>query len=562
MPATLLLVNLLGAVALLLWGIRMVRTGVERAWGGSLRSSLGRALDHRLPAFAAGLGVTMVLQSATATCLLIASFAGRALLPGSAALAAMLGADVGTAAAAQILSLDISWAAPSLILIGFVLFQRASGRRWKSLGRVVLGLGLVFLALAMIVGDAEPIRQSPLVLQIVNALGREPALALLLAALLTWLAHSSLATVLFIASLAATGSLPLPVALVLVLGANLGAAMPALAATWSTGPAARRVALGNGAFKLAGCLAAVGFLAPAAGLLETEITGAARQVMTAHLVFNLALAAIFLPFTGLAARLLQRLLPDQAAPAPQTLETVRYLAAADLADPRVALANAGRETLRMGDIADRMLGGVGSLLRGGDREAVAALSRLDDALDAIYVAIKGYLTEIRREPLEPDENRRCAEIMDFATNLEHVGDIIDKNLLDAVGKKIKRELAFSAEGLAELDDMLSRVQDSLRLALNVLVSRERGQARRLMERKEMFRDLERRTQERHYARLQQGVAASLETSELHLDILRDLKQINAHLTSVAYPILEEAGDLRPSRLNDGTVVAKLRDTRP
>jgi len=548
MSATLLIINLLGAVALLLWGIRMVRTGVERAFGSSLRAGLGRALANRLRAFAAGLGVTVVLQSATATCMLVASFAGQSLLPGAAALAVMLGADLGTAIAAQILSLDISWAAPVLILIGFVVFQRCEGRRPRSIGRVLLGLGLIFQALAMIVDVSAPIRESALVIDVVQALGSEPALAFLIAALLTWLAHSSLATVLFVASLSATGTLPLPVAVVLVLGANLGAALPALSATWQSPPAARRVAAGNGLFKLLGCLAAVWFVGPIAGFLQDVMDDPERQVMAVHLGFNAALALLFLPLTGQAARLMERLLPDLPPEREAEGNQARFLSVADLSDPGLALANAGRETLRMGDVTDHMLGGLGSLLRGGDKAAVTELSQLDDVLDDLYVAIKGYLTEVRREPLEADESRRCGDLMDFATNLEHVGDVIDKNVLNAISKKIKRDLKFSQEGLAELDDMLGRVRDSLRLALNILMSGDRTQARALLERKEEFRALEREAQERHYLRLQEGVAASLETSELHLDILRDLTQISAHLASVAYPILEEAGDLRSSRL--------------
>ena len=558
MSATALIINLLGAVALLLWGIRMVRTGVERAFGGSLKTVLGRALGNRLKAFAAGLGVTVVLQSSTATCLLATSFVDRALVAGAAALAVMLGADVGTAVAAQVLSLKVAWMAPLLVFVGFVLFQRSEGRRWKSLGRTVIGLGLVFLALSMIVDDAAPIRQSPLVLQVVEALGREPAIALILAALLTWVAHSSLATVLFVASLTATGSLSLHLSLILVLGANLGGAAPALAATWQASPAARRVALGNAFFKLSTCLGALALLSPAAELLSALDGEPARQVMVAHLAFNLVLAAVFLPVVGLVADLLTRLVPDGPAPREDAPETPRYLAASDLGDPGLALANAARETLRMGDIADRMLAGIGTLLKKGDRMTAEAVTGMDDALDALCAGIKVYLTEVRREPLEPVESRRCSDIMDFATNLEHVGDIIDKNLLDAATKRVKRELSFSEAGQAELDNILSQVRDSLRLALNVFMSGEHAQARTLMERKDMFRDLERNAQDQHYERLRQGVAASMETSALHLDILRDLKQIHSHLASVAYPILRESGDLRPTRLRDAGVLGEAR----
>jgi phosphate:Na+ symporter len=548
MSATVLILNLLGSVALLLWGIRMVRTGAQRAYGTALRGLLGRTLGNRGRAFLAGFAVTAVLQSSTATCLVVASFTGTAVVAGAAALAAMLGADVGTAVVAQFLSFNIAWAPPLLFLAGFAVFQSSSGRRWRCLGRLVMGLGLILLALSMIVHNAEPIGQSPLVLELVGALGGEPLIAVVLAALLTWLAHSSLATVLFIASLAATGALPVEAALVLVVGANLGGGIPAIVATWRSVQAARRVALGNGFFKLAGCIVALPLLGMAGALLATVDAEPARQVMLAHLGFNLILAAVFMPSAGIVARVLARLMPDRPEPEGVEIEQVRYLAATDLPDPGLALANAARETLRMGDVADRMLVGVATLLRGGDREALAAVSHLDDALDNLYGGIKAYLTEVRREPLEPHDSRRCGDIMDFTTNLEHVGDIIDNNLLDLVGKKMKYGLAFSDEGQAELDDILARLRSHLRLALNVFMSGDRGQARKLFEQKEVFRDLERDAQERHFERLQQGVAASIETSALHLDLLRDMKRINAHLTSVAYPILEETGELRHSRL--------------
>ncbi len=526
----------------------MVRTGAQRAYGSALKRTLEQALGNRGRAFLAGLAVTAVLQSSTATCLVIASFTGTALVSGAAALGAMLGADVGTALVAQFLSLNIAWAPPLLILVGFVVFQSSARRRWRSLGRLGIGLGLILLALSMIVHNAEPISQSELVLDLVGALDDEPLIAVVLAALLTWLAHSSLAIVLFIASLAATGALPVEAALVLVLGANVGGGVPAIIATWRARHTARRVALGNGMFKLVGCLVALPLLGYADDLLAALSSDPNRQVMFAHLGFNLALAAIFLPAVGLVARVMERLIPDMPEPEGDQLEQIRYLAPTDLPDPRLALANAARETLRMGDITDRMLVGVATLLRSGDREALAATSRLDDALDTLYGGIKAYLTEVRREPLDPDDSRRCGDIMDFTTNLEHVGDIIDNNLLDLVGKKMKYELSFSDQGLAELDDILSRLRDHLRLALNVFMSGDRRQARKLFEEKEVFRDLEREAQEHHFERLQQGIAASIETSALHLDLLRDLKRINAHLTSVAYPILEETGELRSSRL--------------
>lgn len=327
-------------MALLLWGMRMVRTGVTRAYGGDLRRVLGRYLGGRFQAFAAGLGITAVLQSSTATCLMTASFAGQGLVGAAAALAIMLGADVGTSLVAQIFSLDISWLSPILIVAGSVLFHAGRDKRTRNLGRIGLGLGLMLLALGLIVGASAPLRESDALRGVVAALSGEPVLAVLIAALLTWLAHSSLATILLIVSFVGAGVATLDLAFALVLGANLGGALPALTATLRGAPAGRRVAIGNAIFKFAGVALALPFLAELGPWIAAFEADALRQVVNFHTAFNLALAALFIGLTGVVGRLAARLAPDveraedPAAP--------RYLDPSALGEPSVALASATR----------------------------------------------------------------------------------------------------------------------------------------------------------------------------------------------------------------------------
>ncbi len=537
-------------MALLLWGMRMVRTGVTRAYGGDLRHVLGRYLGNRFQAFAAGLGITAVLQSSTATCLMTASFAGQGLVGEAAALAIMLGADVGTSLVAQVFSLEISWLAPVLIVIGSVLFHAGRVKRIRNLGRIGLGLGLMLLALGLIVGASAPLRDSAVLRGIVTALSGEPVLAILVAALLTWLAHSSLATILLILSFVGAGVAGLDLAFALVLGANLGGALPALSATLRAPPAGRRVAIGNAIFKLAGVALALPFLAELAPWIAAFEADELRQVVNFHTAFNLALAMLFIGFTGAVGRLTLRLAPDDETG--QDPAAPRYLDPSALEEPPVALASASRETLRMGDALDGMLREVIEVFRENDKMRISRIASMDDTVDRLYDAIKLYLTEISRAPLDAQESKRCADIMTFMTNLEHIGDIIDKNLLELASKKVKYQLRFSDQGLAEITDLHGRVADNLQLAMNVFVSGDRDLARRLLSEKDHFRDLERQAAESHHERLRHGLRESIETSSLHLDVLRDLKRINSHLTSVAYPILEASGDLRRSRLRDNT----------
>jgi len=540
--------------------MRMVRTGMTRTFGGRLRVFLGRYLGNRFSALLAGIGVTALLQSSTATCLMTASFAGRGLMVSATALAVMLGADIGTTLVAQLFSLKITWLAPILITFGLVTFLSGNRKRTRDFGRLGIGLGLMLLALRLIVNDTAPLRESQVVLEVIESLGGEPLVAILIAALITWLAHSSLATVLLICSLAGIGTVPLSLVFPLVLGANLGGTIPAIAATLGSAPAARRVALGNALFKLAGCILVVPLLAYIPDLMAQIEAAPVRQVVNFHTAFNIALAVLFVGFTGPMSWLLKRWLPE--APATADEGQARYLDPAAIEEPAVALANARRETLHIADVLDEMLRKSMDTLRRDDREYLNVVSSMDDIVDRLFEQTKLYLTDVSRHELGEDESRQCSDIMAFATNLEHIGDIIDKNLMELAAKKIKYRLHFSEEGLRDIQKMHQRVHDNMKLATSVFVSNDRQLARKLLLEKEHFRDLERNAAESHHERLKSGMRESLETSSLHLDILRDLKRINSHLSSAAYPILEQAGELRASRLRDRDTMAEGTVLKP
>ncbi|WP_259782687.1 Na/Pi cotransporter family protein [Aestuariispira ectoiniformans] len=547
MSATMLLLNLIGAVALLLWGMRMVRTGAQRAFGARLRHFMQRWLTNRFAAFGAGLGVTGLLQSSTAACLMTADFAAQGVVALSVALAIMLGADVGTSLVAQVFSFDFSWASPLLILVGFATFSSSPKKRRRSIGRIFLGLGLMLLSLKLIVASSAPLRSSDTMLVVIRALEGEPLLAVLIAGVLTWLAHSSLATVLLVASLAASGSISEQLALTLVIGANLGGALPPIMATLHGARAGRCVAIGNALFKVVGAmivLSSLGVIMPYLAMLDPDPV---RMSVNLHTAFNIGLAVIFLPLITFSAQIVERLVPEETLPEEERM-LERNLGYHEDMDPDIALTNATREVLRMGDLVDDMLERTMTSLReGGDPTDIAAIGQRDDMIDQLYEAVKLYLTEMRREALDDDESRRCGDVMSFCTNLEHIGDIIE-NIVDAAVKKQKKMLHFSAEGQEELDQLYSRLHDNLRLALGVFISGDLPMARKLLREKVAFRALEQQAAENHYKRLEEGRPETIETSAMHLDVIRDLKRVNSHLASVAYPILEQAGELRTSRL--------------
>ncbi len=556
------LLNLIGGVALLLWGVRMVRTGVTRAWSAQLRRIVAKGTTNRLAAFTAGLTVTAVLQSSTATALVVASFAGRGLIAVAPALALMLGADVGSTLVAQVLSLRLHWLSPLLLAFGVGSFMASRKPKVRQIGRIALGLGLMLLALSLVLETSSALRSSPIVLDVLGALGSEPLLALIIAAVLTWLAHSSLAIVLLIMSLAATAVVPLPLALVLVLGANIGGAIAPLLITAPDGPVARRVPLGNLLMRTLGALGALLLVPLVAPLLATVDDDPARMVVNFHTAFNLGLAAVFLPLVPLVGWLSSKLLPapavadDEAQP--------RHLDRQALTDkPAVALGGAARETLRLADLVERMLADSIVVLQRDDAELAREIAQTDDTVDRLHEAIKLYLIEVARHDLSPELAQRCRELQSLATNLEHVGDIIDKNLMELARKKIRHGLAFSEKGLQEITDFHGRVLDNFKLAMNVVVSHDIGLARALLREKRALREAENQAAQSHFRRLETRRPETLETSSIHLDVIRDLKRINSHVSSVAYGLLEQAGQLHSSRLrgeSEGSDDARSRES--
>ncbi len=546
MNATLTLVDLAGTIALLLWGVHMVQTGIQRAFGPNLRRVLGRALGDRFRALLAGLGVTAILQSSTATGLMAASFAAGGLVDLVPALAVMLGANIGTTLIVQVLSFDVSRVAPLFILIGVVLFRRGGQSRPRDLGRVAIGLGLMLIALNDLLALMTPYEDVPSLRLLMGSLATQPLLDVLLAAGLTWLAHSSVATILLVVSLAANQVVPPDCAFALVLGANIGSALnPLIEGGVGGDPVSKRLPMGNLLNRVVGAviaLAAMRWIGPWMVVFDPN---AARAVADFHTVFNLATAALFLPFLGPYARLLKWMLPARAVPTDPAKPL--YLDENAREVPAIALAGAAREALRMADVLETMLRNALDAL-GGDRKQVTATKGLDDVLDRLCREIKIYLTALEPDSLDDADNRRLSEILSFVTNLEHAGDIVVKGLVAIAAKRLKRGLAFSAEGQAEIRGMLERLAGNVSAAAAVFMTEDPRAARRLLAEEAVFRDLEAQATETHFARIRAGRVESVETSALHLDVLRDLKRINGHLTAAADTVLDHIGELLPSRL--------------
>lgn len=541
------LLNLLAAVALLIWGTHLVRTGILRVFGADLRQLIAHSVSTRFTAVLSGMGVTALVQSSTATALIVSSFVGQGLVTLTAALAVMLGADVGTSVMAVVFSMDLSWLSPLFIFVGVVLFISRKDTTVGRVGRVLIGLGLMLLALRLITESTTVLTQSPTIRTLLGALTSDLLLEIFTGAVLALLAYSSLATVLLTATLAGSGGIPVDVALGLVIGANLGSGLLAVLTTLKANVQTRQVPLGNLVFKIIGVV----IMTPLTGLwlehVRPYVPETATLVVLFHLAFNVVVGIVCIGLTGPVARAVQRMLPREDAQKAAGTRP-RHLDPSALATPSLAISCAAREALHQADVVESMLLGLHQVIRTDDLKLAEDLRKLDDEVDGLYSAIKYYMTKISREALDEREGRRWADIISFTINMEQIGDIIERVLIDIEDKKIKKNRQFSEAGMEEINELHARLLDNLRLAMSVFLNGSVRDAQKLLEEKARFRDLEHAYSATHLARLSDNTVQSIETSSLHIDLISELKRINSLLCSVAYPILESAGALAPSRL--------------
>lgn len=529
------LLHLLSSVALLVWGTHIVRTGIMRVYGSDLRRVLSASMQKKGQAFIAGIGVTALVQSSNATALLVISFVSQGLISLSPGLVMLLGADVGTALMARVLTFDLSWLSPVLILFGVITFLSQRKSRIGQMGRVGIGLGLIILALQLIVASAEPITQASAVQVVFSSLAGDVILALLIGALFAMISYSSLAAVLLTATLAATGLVPLYIALCIVIGSNLGSGFLALMSSRGQGAISRRLVLGSLLFKIIGCLLVVPWIGSLSEWIKQFSFRADEVVIYFHVLYNLIRCLLMLPLVEPMARLTTRVISDDSSVTAELAP--RYLDSTALDTPSLALSNAVRETLRLGDAIGQMLLRFNDVMK-GDSQQKREVNHLEDKVDMLFGAIKLYLSRIQQDTLSEEDSRRWAEIIDTAVNLEQAGNIIERMTSDVAAKSLNARRSFSVEGAEELQTQYERLIKNLDLSMSVFLTGDLDNAKRLRRAKHRFRLLGQRYSHAHVDRLHQQNIQSMETSSLHMGLLADMTRLNSLFCSVAYYMLE------------------------
>ncbi|HYL81397.1 MAG TPA: Na/Pi cotransporter family protein, partial [Candidatus Acidoferrum sp.] len=520
------------------YGMQLVGEGLQQAAGGRMRKILSSITDNRFKGMMVGAFITAVIQSSSATTVMLVGFASSGLMGLPQTIGVILGADIGTTVTVQLIALEVFDYALLLVGVGFLLIFACKRKIYRYVGQAVLGFGLIFFAMKLMSDAMVPLRQSELVKTLLISLGDQPLLGLIVAAVFSALVHSSAATIGLAITLSLQGLLPLQAAIPVIFGANIGTCATALASSIGTSPEAKRVAMAHIFFKIAGVLLFLPFIRPFGQLVMLTAHDVPRQIANAHTLFNVALTAIFLPFSSVLARFISALVPENRET--EGIFKAKYLDEHMLDTPALALGQATREALRLADIVSEMFTKTVEAFTGEDPELIEFIEEKDNQVDLLDREIKHYLTKLSQQSLTDEQSRREIGILSFVNNLENIGDIVDKNLMELAKKKLNKGAHFSEPGLKEIELLHKKVLQNLELAISAFASNDLALAQQVLERKLELSQTERKFRQAHIQRLHEGYRESIDTSEIHLDILTNFKRINSHITAVAYPILENA----------------------
>jgi phosphate:Na+ symporter len=550
MPVLDVLIHLAGATMLLLFAVRMVRTGIERSYGAHFQATMTQGRS-RLRSGLIGMVMAMILQSSAAVALLSAGFASNGLLGFSTALAIVLGADLGSALVVRVLSFQLEWLIPVLLAFGGWLFIKSEARAWRQTGRILMGVAFILIALQFLREAVEPIRDSTFLPAIANYLANDFITAFIVGATLAFIMHSSVAAILMCVTLVQIGAIPFAAGLSLLLGANLGGALIPVWLSRSMPTRARRIVMAN--LMLRGGWAILILLAvnslPAGQIIREH--GGAMMLIYAHIAFNAALLILALPLLDPMERLTRRLMREPPELPANGLSPPRSALDFDHIDqPKLALASLKRELIRMTGLVEEIFVPLMTVYETGNPAQIKALRAADENINDCLSGIRDYVAAIPPDTYSKAERRSARDMVDYAISLENAGDLASKRFPSLAQDLHRQGARFSAEGWKELCALHTRICANLKLAANVLISDDLESARLLNLEKDELKRAERNSRKRHLKRLQQGAKESIETSDIHLETLMAFREINSHISAVAFPILYQNGQLLETRLID------------
>ncbi|KAA3611147.1 MAG: Na/Pi cotransporter family protein [Calditrichaeota bacterium] len=545
-----LVIGLLGGLALFLFGMEMMSEGMKKSAGSNLRSILSTLTNNRFIAVGVGTFVTMIIQSSSATTVMLVSFVQAQLMTFGQSLGIILGADIGTTITAQLIAFKLTDYALLMIGVGFLIFFFGKSQKYKNIGETILGFGMLFFGMKIMSDAMYPLRTYIPFIDLLLTL-ENPLLGLLVGTVFTALIQSSSAFTGIIIILGTQGLITLEAGIPLLFGANIGTSITAFLASINTSREAKRVAIAHTLFKAVGVLLFIWWIPSFAELIRwispkgtASITGmehlaevVPRQIANAHTVFNVSLTFVMLPFTNIAANWICKIFPDLEDEEEESPFKVKFLDEGLIDTPALALNLAKVEILRLGKKVSSMVEKIIKPFIKPDFETLEEVDFNEQEVNFISSKVTRYLTKISQQDLEEERVNEVFQMMHAASDLEQIGDIVSKDLKRLAQKKMDLNCDFSEQGKSEVIDFHTKTMKQISRTLNVFKDVNLEQAKKVEKKYKQYRLMEMDLRRIHYTRLQQDVPETVASSEIHVTLIDLLKRISSHATNVARTLL-------------------------
>ncbi|MCF6268561.1 MAG: Na/Pi symporter [Melioribacteraceae bacterium] len=561
-----LISGLIGGLGLFLFGMEMMSEGMKRTAGSKMRSILGTITNNRFVAVGVGTFVTMVIQSSSATTVMLVSFVQAKLMTFAQSLGIILGADIGTTITAQLIAFKLTDYALLVIGVGFGLMFLSKTKKLKNIGEVILGFGLLFFGMWVMSNAMYPLRTYEPFIQLLLHL-ENPILGILIGAIFTALIQSSSAFTGIIIVLGSQGLITLEAAIPLLLGANIGTSVTAALASINVGREAKRVALAHALFKVLGVALFAWWIPYYSDLIRmispsgsVDLSGTAllaevvpRQIANAHTVFNVALTLIVLPFTTQAATWIIKILPDIKEVEEESQFQTKYLEENLINTPVLALSLTKAEIIRMATKVQKMVSNILSPFFTNDSDKLDVIREQESEINYLNLQISRYLMKISQESIGEERTDEIFQMMHSVTEVEQIGDIVSKRLIPLAEKKMKLNVYFSKAGQEEIKDFHLRSMKQISRAIEVFKDVNLKDAKKMEKKYKKYRLMEMGLRRTHFDRLREDIPESVATSEIHLELIEMLKRISSHATNIARVLLEQ----RKEKEEEATLKAQL-----
>ena len=541
----LLIMNLLGGLALFLYGMSKMSDGMKKAAGDRMRNILAALTKNRVIALIVGAFVTMIIQSSSATTVMLVSFVQAQLMSYAQALGVIMGANIGTTITAQLVAFKLTDYALGMITVGFIMTMFSKRETFKHFGEALLGFGILFFGMYLMSDAMKPLRDYQPFQDLMIGL-ENPWFGLLIGALFTGLIQSSSAFTGIVITLAMNGLITLEAGIPLILGANVGTCITAGLASIGTIRDAKRVAIAHVLFNIGGVLIFIWFIPYLADFVRTLSSDTPRQIANAHTIFNITVGIVFLPFTTLLAKLVYKILPDKEIEK-GVIPTTWHLDNSQISHPAIAIGLVQSELSRMTKIVARMLRAIIHPFTTddpGEDEIYLKLSILEgidmreEKIDFLDEKVVNYLLQIGRQELSNQQMSEVYAMISIANDLESIGDIIHRDMLPLVEKRRQLDSDFSEEGKKELKAYHVKMSKQMSRLQDALSEMDPAMAKKILRKEEKYVILESDFRIRHVKRLRDEMEESLETHEVHVEFLDLLKQVSVHLGNIAKTIME------------------------